>query len=335
MRSQLLTLMAHILTNSLTRLVPDILAGMSKRKIMEYVEQYRTLVDEAIEAELEHRLQEVGEISEHLVPIVEAMRELSVGGKRLRAILTILGYELTQPTRPGPVGSEIVRAGAAMEIFHLGLLIQDDMMDRDELRRGVKAIHARYPDPHTGNWVAMLAGDYTFGWVTEILAGLEMPEGHKQAALSTWAKYFIRVGYGQTLDGLMVADEGSLMKILQLKSGEYSCVLPLLLGAELGGAKEKLKERLSKYGMEMGWVFQLRDDWLSQWGEEEKTGKPVGNDEREGKRTYASLYGRERLEAEIARHVAEGRRSILRGRTPKEGIEIMEGLLEWMATREN
>ena len=134
-----------------------------------FIGKYKEWVDSGIEEELEKRLTEVKEISPHLVPILEAMRELSVGGKRLRAMLTILGYEMSGQE----VNDEVIKAAVVMEIFHLGLMIQDDFMDRDTMRRGVATLIARYNDKHVGNFVSMLAGDYTFGWGMEIITNLK------------------------------------------------------------------------------------------------------------------------------------------------------------------
>jgi len=129
------------------------------------------------------------------------------------------------------------------------------------------------------------------------------------------------------LDVSKVADEKTLLSILNLKSGEYSCVLPLVLGATLGGGSKELRDALTKYGMELGIVFQLRDDYLAEYGDSEKTGKPVGNDRREGKKTLATMYGQARLEEEIKKHWEEGKKVAKN--------EVMRELLEWMATREN
>ncbi len=299
---------------------------MSQRVLFDYLGQYKDQVDAQIETEISTRLEDVKRISSHLVPVVTAMKELSVGGKRLRAMLTILGYQIAGG--PPSHTASVVKAAAAMEIFHLGLLIQDDWMDRDETRRGVQTIHTRYPDPHTGNFVAMLAGDYTFGWTAEILAGLKLSAHRVAAALGVWGKYMTRVGYGQTLDGLAIADEETILQILKLKSGEYSCILPLELGATLGGAKPDLIKNLQEYGMELGWVFQLRDDWLGMYGDPEKTGKPVGHDEREGKHSFATMYGRKKTEAAIAEHMERGKELAM-------GNKILIELVDWLGTREN
>lgn len=295
------------------------------QKVVEnFLSEYKTKIDHEIAGELDKRLAEVKEISPHLVPILEAMKELAVGGKRMRAMLVILGFQLSG----NKINDEVIRAGAVMEIFHLGLLIQDDFMDRDSLRRGVKTINSRFADPHIGNSMAMLSGDYTFGWGIELLANLNLESERVLAAMRVWGKYFSRVGYGQTLDGLDIADDTTILQILSIKSGEYSCVLPLLLGATLGGGNSELLTRLKKYGMTLGQVFQLRDDWLGMYGDSVKTGKPAGEQDEKGKKTYATMYGKEKTEQEIERYLAEGMRVA-------EGDLVMEGILSWVATRDN
>lgn len=298
--------------------------------LAQLVEEYKPAIDQEIAAEFERRLIEVKEISPELETVVKAMRELSLSGKRLRGLLTILGYRLAEK---GEVTAQIVKAACAMEIFHLGLLIQDDVMDRDELRRGVKTIHTRYRDLHLGESIATIAGDYTFGWCSEILSELKLPPKRVLEGMRIWGKYFSRVGYGQTLDMFALADEATIMQILAIKSGEYSCVLPLKLGAALGGGEVALQTILERYGMELGLVFQLRDDYLGMYGDPAKTGKPVGNDAREGKHTYATMHSQEETEAAIRDHLNQGLK--LSADLPGDSGKVMEELLKWMATREN
>ena len=295
-----------------------------EKVLQDFVGKNKEMIDRGVMEELERRLKEVREISPHLVPVLEAMSELSVGGKRLRAMLTILGYELAG----SKVDEAILQAAVVMELFHLGLLIQDDVMDRDSRRRGVLTIQTRYPDSHLGESVATLAGDYTFGWGMEILADLKLDKERVNKAIGVWGKYFTRVGYGQTLDCMSIADEATVMQILKLKSGEYSCELPLVLGATLGGASEELTQKLREYSMELGWVFQLRDDWLGEYGEAKKTGKPVGNDSREGKHTFATINGREKTESAIGEHIQKGIKSAMNN-------PILEALVEWVGMRDH
>lgn len=291
---------------------------------MEFVEEYKAKIDRGIEEEIGRRIEEVKEIAVELVPVVEAMRELAQGGKRLRGLLLIMGYKQSG----GKVNEEVIKAAVAVELFHLGLLIQDDVMDRDELRRGVATIHTRYSDKHLGETIATLAGDYTYGWMIEIISNLKFSESQILKAMKVWGKYFTRVGYGQTLDSMAIAKDETILKILSIKSGEYSCVMPLLIGAALGGADKMVTDRLEKYGTEIGHVFQLRDDWLGMYGDPAKTGKPVGHDAREGKHTYATMYGKDKTEVEITKHLQLGMGLA-------EGDEIMQELLSWLASREN
>lgn len=286
--------------------------------LQDFIEKYKERVDQEIAQALDRRLAEARSISFHLVPVLQAMRELSLGGKRLRAMLTIMGYELAGKKMNG----EVIKAAAVMEIFHLGLLIQDDFMDRDMVRRGVATIIARYDDQHVGDFVSMLAGDYTFGWGIENLSALKLPAKRVNAAMAVWGKYFTRVGYGQTLDGLNIADDETILQILAIKSGEYSCVLPLLLGAALAGAGKTLMDRLEKYGMELGWVFQLRDDWL---GYDKDMAK-------KGKKTFATMYGKKKTEEAIGKYMKAAKHG-LQGQSLQ--AQLMCSLVEWVGTRKN
>lgn len=282
--------------------------------LQDFIGKYKERVDLGIAEVLKQRLAEVKAISPHLERVLVAMKELSIGGKRLRALLVILGYQMSGKE----VNDEVIKAAVTMEIFHLGLLIQDDFMDHDQLRRGVKTVYARFDDLHVGESVAMLAGDYTFGWGIENLSQLKMDPSRVNAAMAVWGKYFTRVGYGQTLDGMDIADDQTILQILAIKSGEYSCVLPLLLGATLCGATQKLLDNLEKYGMELGWVFQLRDDYLGY--DKDMTKK--------GKKTFATMYGKDKTEKATNEHM-------LKAKGLSMGNEILESLVEWMATREN
>ncbi len=299
--------------------------------LTQHISDYKPRIDAEIEVELGRRLEEVREISSELVRVVEMMRELAVGGKRMRGLLTVLGYQLSGGSESGL--KEVIKAAVVMELFHLGLLIHDDFMDQDDLRRSVATIHSRYPDRHIGESIAVLAGDYTFGWGVEILSSLNLSQDQVIKAIQVWGKYFTRVGYGQTLDVLKSADESSLLNILALKSGEYSCVLPLQLGAALVGGNQEKMDKLYKYGMELGWVFQLRDDYLAEWGDSSQTGKPVGNDSREGKHSFAIMYGKDKLLSEIERHVDQAKAS-LQGYTLKD-VGVMEEIVDWVASRDN
>lgn len=314
--------------------------------LFDFIGKYKPRVNQEIEAEIEKRLKEVSQISPHLTPILQAMKELSIGGKRLRAMLAILGYEISVQRKVGIVESDrklpedIIKAATVMELFHLGLLCWDDVFDRDGKRRGVATIHARYDDLHLGEAMAVSAGGFTFAWGLEILAKLDMDKDRVAKAMAVWGKYFARVGYGEALDVLTeqrgeITDK-EMLDVMALKSGEYSCVLPLTLGATLGGADEGLITTLKQYGMELGWAFQLRDDYLSEFGDESKTGKPVGNDSREGKKTYATVYGKEKTEEAIEMHMKEAN-LIVEKMEQEYRIsvgQILRELVEWVGKRD-
>ena len=346
---------------------------MSKVKALEFVRDWRELGDQGISAFLADKKKEMGSVSPHLEKVWQAIKELSIGGKRLRGALTYLGYLMA--------GGEakhkevVIKAGVAMEIFHLGLLIQDDFMDRDQSRRGVKTVHARHKDPHMGAVTAILAGDYCYAWTSEILSGIgSVSPSRVLQAVEVWSKYFRRVGYGQTLD-MLVGERGEekreeILQVLSIKSGEYSCVLPILLGASLAGAETKLIKKFTELGLQLGWAFQIRDDILGMFGQDEVTGKPTGSDLREGKQTLLVLKARDLLtgeervrfeevlgnreageverrwvteimrrevlasvEAEAREHVEKGKEIIKSLKMPKSTSLIIEGMFDLMITR--
>jgi geranylgeranyl pyrophosphate synthase len=94
-------------------------------------------------------------------------------------------------------------------------------------------------------------------------------------------------------------------------------------------------ESLKKYAMELGYVFQLRDDWLGEYGDSDKTGKPVGNDSREGKHTYATMNGKDKTEAAINEHMELAKKWGLSLQGSSSQGRILAELVEWMGTRES
>ena len=97
--------------------------------------------------------------------------------------------------------------------------------------------------------------------------------------------------------------EKEILNVLQIKSGEYSCVMPLCIGALLAGANDEYIENLTKYGLSLGWAFQIQDDILGTFGNEKETGKPIDSDIREGKQTLLVLH--------LKKHGTQAQRSLL------------------------
>jgi len=231
--------------------------------------------------------------SDLLAPLEEISRLVLAGGKRLRpgfchwGFVAAGGEELDQ---------RVIDAGAAFELLHAFALFHDDVMDGSINRRGELATHVRYTDTHaTNGWagesrrfgegVAILVGDLAFVYADVLMRGASA------AALEMWNELRVELNFGQYLDvlGSAVGERRreKALRICRYKSGKYTIERPLHLGALLAGSTTSidLLDHLSAYGLPLGDAFQMRDDVLGAFGETTITGKPVGDDLREGKPT--------------------------------------------------
>jgi geranylgeranyl diphosphate synthase type I len=249
---------------------------------------------------VEHRLAELlsaeaarwTELSPDLAEPLASLQRLVVnGGKRLRPAFCHWGYVAAG----GEPGSDaVVDAGAAFELLQAFALVHDDVMDGSAVRRGHRTAHLDFLDRHAGSaWrgearrfgegVAILIGDLAHVYADLLMAGAPA------AALRVWDELRIELNIGQFLDILATArgdtDRAGARRIARYKSGKYTIERPLHVGAALAGRYDELAEPLSAYGDPLGEAFQLRDDILGAFGDTALTGKPVGDDLREGKPT--------------------------------------------------
>ncbi|RLP78052.1 polyprenyl synthetase family protein [Mycetocola tolaasinivorans] len=245
------------------------------------------------------------------------------GGKRFRAIFAYWGWHGVRQTLPGVAQDDakalhtILGVGAALEIFHAAALAHDDILDNSDTRRGEPAIHRRFEKlsadagwrgDHAAFGVgsAILFGDMLLSWSDELmyttLAGL--PESAAAPARAEYQQMRTDVTAGQYLDVLEESawfghsDEELIERartILTYKSAKYSVEVPLALGASTAGATPAQIEALREYGLAVGTAFQLRDDILGVFGDARVTGKPSGDDLREGKRTLLVALTRREL----------------------------------------
>jgi geranylgeranyl diphosphate synthase type I len=263
------------------------------------------VVAEPVRSRLERALDEHRRMWNEIDPALDAplqsIRTLVLaGGKRLRPAFCHWGFRAAGGAADDPL---VVDAGAAFELLHAFALIHDDVMDGSGLRRGVPTVHVEFAARHLaaewhgesrrfGDGVAILAGDLASVLADELLADAP-PE-----AIAIWNVLRLEVNIGQYLDVLGAAQgEADLDRarlISRYKSGKYTVERPLHLGAALAGGLDELAPALSAYGEPLGEAFQLRDDLLGVFGDPAVTGKPVGDDLREGKPTPLLVVARER-----------------------------------------
>ncbi|MEV7648432.1 polyprenyl synthetase family protein [Arthrobacter sp. NPDC089319] len=235
-------------------------------------------------------------------PLVEAIADLTAGGKRLRALLAYWGWR-------GAGGSVLaepaVQAGVALELFQAAALIHDDIIDRSDTRRGNPSVHRRFEQQHRRNgWAldaerygqasALLAGDLCLSLSEEVFSGIGAQSAAGTPARAIFNRMRAEVMAGQYLDLLEeAAGPGRpvgtavdrALQILRYKSAKYSTVHPLGVGGALAGASAGLLDAYEAFSLPLGEAFQIRDDVLGVFGDPATTGKPAGDDLREGKRT--------------------------------------------------
>ncbi len=218
--------------------------------------------------------------------MADAIRHLALrGGKRMRAILLAAAYEGCG----GEAGAErVVRAGAALELLQVYLLIHDDWMDGDEVRRGGPSIPAVMRDLFGGHADAasILAGDLAAAWAHRAMLEVPLPAERVVRSMSELARIEEEVVQGQLLDVRGCArNEQEVEAVHALKTASYSVRGPVIVGGVLAGAADDQLARLAAFAEPLGIAFQLRDDVLGTFGDELTTGKRSGGDLREGKRT--------------------------------------------------
>ena len=272
-------------------------------------EDLRTRVQKALDDVLARQVATVEAVSPHAAPLVEYVVDLLAGGKRLRPAFAYWGWR----GAGGPDCAEILLAATSLELFQAAALIHDDVMDDSDTRRGRPAVHRRFAQLHRGaGWHgdterfgmagAVLAGDLCLSWSDEVLTACGLPADSSARGRVVFDRMRTELMAGQYLDMLEQATAGetdddpvaSARTVIRFKSAKYTIEHPLLLGGTLAGAPQPLLDAYTGYGLPLGEAFQLRDDLLGVFGDPAETGKPAGDDLREGKRTVLVALAMER-----------------------------------------
>ncbi|MEO6502241.1 MAG: polyprenyl synthetase family protein [Jatrophihabitantaceae bacterium] len=259
-------------------------------------------VSTELSAFLTERTGLLAEISADLGVLAEAARAaVLTGGKRLRPTFAYWGWRCVQPAAAAGE-AELVRAAASLELLHACALVHDDVMDSSDTRRGQPAAHVRFGEFHRqrdwpgspqsfGAAGAILLGDLLLSWSEELFTAAIgcLPRDRARTAIEQFDLMRTEVVAGQFLDMLAQArgafDPAEALRVVEFKTSKYTVQRPLLLGAGAAGGSAELVGLLSAYGLLIGEAFQLRDDLLGVFGNPSQTGKPAGDDLREGKRT--------------------------------------------------
>lgn len=266
------------------------------------LERFKGIFDEELKTYLRSKEKEYRDISPFVYELFKNISEFTLrGGKRLRPALVYHGYRLFGDDKE----KELVELSMFVELVQTYLLIHDDIFDRASIRRNGPTFHKIYEKiatenewgdtSHFGNTVGILGGDMASSLFNEVIINSDFPDDRKNKVLGVVTNLVANVLIGQIEDFIMMFKtdftEEDVEKIFLYKTVKYTFEMPLLSGAILAGrdVDEKDVMVLKEYSRFAGMAFQLRDDILGIFGDEQKTGKPSTSDIEEGKKTLLVL----------------------------------------------
>lgn len=226
--------------------------------------------------------------------INQKLIEFATNGKMLRGLIVCLASEMYGV----PISEQSLSLAGAIEINHSSLLMHDDILDNDRLRRGKKTIFAQYEDEAKEN---NIENPYFYGTSSAIIVGdigiflavrlfENISTEYVKSILSLFYREMIYVGLAEQYEfgvGLKETEitNDEILDIYRFKTARYTFSLPMKLGAIIAGASDDQIALLDVIGEELGIIFQIIDDEIGLLGTEEEIGKPVGSDIRENKKT--------------------------------------------------
>lgn len=256
------------------------------------------LLDQTIQQYFEKCINEATDIDASYRLLWETLYGLiRSGGKRLRPQITLMAYDAFG----GKDSRDMIPIAAAQELLHFSLLIHDDVIDRDYTRYNTLNIAGRYKElyskfltdsseqVHFAHSAAILAGDLMLSGAHDLITSSELSQKEKMIAGQLLSLSIFEVAGGELLDtelSFVPYTDGDALKIARYKTAGYSFKVPLLTGARIAGITKEKEAILGEFGTALGIAYQLVDDLLGTFGEEETTGKSTTSDITEGKRTF-------------------------------------------------
>ncbi|MEO0015916.1 MAG: hypothetical protein RL589_397, partial [Actinomycetota bacterium] len=238
------------------------------------------------------------------------------------------------------------RAMAALELLQACALIHDDLMDGSDTRRGKPSIHRHFESihmqdqldgfaPQYGLSAAVLLGDLALVWSDQMINSAGLSTEQYARMIPLYNEMRVELMAGQFLDIHEQTQKDTStdrsMKIARYKSGKYTIERPLHLGAAMSETPtSEIFAALSAYGLPLGEAFQLRDDLLGVFGDPSVTGKPAGDDLREGKRTVLIAMTHERQSPEQAETC---KKYFGRSDLDAQGVAILQEIIESTGAR--
>ncbi|GAB3623420.1 polyprenyl synthetase family protein [Mariniluteicoccus endophyticus] len=264
----------------------------------------REAVSSSITRFIDGQRPQLAAMGDELETLADLAALFTGGGKRLRPAFAVWGYTAAAGLPDEADAEALVTACASLDVLHVSALVHDDVMDGSDTRRGVPAAHRQLETMHGerallgspekfGHAGAILLGDLLVMWSVEMLERAGLSAEALARGQGVVEAMRTEVTCGQYLDVLAQhlpwGDPQDLLarahQVVEHKTARYTVQRPSQFGAAIGGASAELMAALAAYGSPLGRAFQFRDDVLGVFGDEATTGKPAGDDLREGKRT--------------------------------------------------
>ena len=302
----------------------------------------RSAVEEELSIFLNRESAYLNSISSDLSPVSDSLTSFLLdSGKRLRPLFAYAGFAAAG----GGLEKSVTRAMAALELLQACALIHDDLMDGSDTRRGKPSIHRHFESVHVqeqldgfapqyGLSAAVLLGDLALVWSDQMLNTAGLTTEQYARVMPFYNEMRVELMAGQFLDIHEQTQKDTSvdrsMKIARFKSGKYTIERPLHLGAAMTSGSKEITHALSAYGLPLGEAFQLRDDLLGVFGDPSVTGKPAGDDLREGKRTVLIAMTNER-QSDAQREIA--RKYFGKPDIDAAGVAILQEIIESTGAR--
>ncbi len=234
-----------------------------------------------------------------------SLKETVPAGKSVRGSLILMTLELFDKK----ISNSAIKIATVIEYLHTALLIQDDIMDHDDIRRGQKTMHKKYEHiakdlniddaPDFGKSMAICIADVAIFYALKVLSNLKIDDKQKSLLFNIISNEFSIVGFGQIQDLVFshsknIPSDTQVLNMYQYKTARYTFSLPFTIASVLAKQKTKTINDLDKLGVYLGLIFQLTDDALTLDGNAQKVGKTIGNDIVENKKTLYHVLLRQK-----------------------------------------
>ncbi len=265
--------------------------------IEDHLDSLKNKVDEELKVFFDNKIKQIKNQKkpDELLEMTENVKDFILrSGKRIRPILFYCGYIIAG----GKDREKILKAAISVELIHSFLLIHDDIIDQDNFRHGGLSMHCSYKNKYKNKnknskhfeiSMAIIVGDLAYNFGYEILAESNFSSDLKIKTIRKMNQIISNTASGEAADVELSVnsnfDTDKIIEMQKYKTAKYTIEGPLHLGAVLAGADEKFLKNISKFAIPLGIAFQIQDDIIGVFGDEQKIGKPVGSDIEEGKKT--------------------------------------------------